>query len=316
MFLWRFTAIAVCLLSAGAVSGEFDTPRNVKESGRRGGVADHEGRGPNGEIKPPPGSAPAPIKKKRGGGGHDGGRGPNGEIKPEPARSPKDDGKKKELTLEELQEKLPSLDAFNTEPEKRTRRIILFRKDSGADNFAVTLPVDVSEKALWGTVKNRRDERKQARGYSSVMIMTMESGEPLPKPDKSTYLLVDYQPRAVVGRKLIDGAPAKHEEVLHTFMCEFKPEEQVETFVNLYAGLSQKIREMMAFEWGIIKNPGNSGNSTYKYVFTTTFNKPEDRDQYLENRNYVSFLRTVEPNLKSFLVVDFQPFAHLAKSEL
>ena len=93
----------------------------------------------------------------------------------------------------------------------------------------------------------------------------------------------------------------------HVVAFKFKEEvtsEQIKKVEDAFAGLSKKIAQIKAFEWGMNNSPEKL-NKGCTHGFILTFASEKDRDDYLVHPAHKEFGSLVGPLLGDVFVIDF-----------
>ena len=93
----------------------------------------------------------------------------------------------------------------------------------------------------------------------------------------------------------------------HIVLFKFKPgvaEEEIVKVVAAFGELTEKIKEIKGFEWGINNSPENL-NKGFTHGFLLTFNSESDRAKYLPHPDHKAFGNILEPILEDVLVIDY-----------
>jgi hypothetical protein len=99
------------------------------------------------------------------------------------------------------------------------------------------------------------------------------------------------------------GSTLLRHVVLFKFKDTSKPAD-VEKVERAFAGLSQKIKQVKAFEWGTNVSPENL-NQGLTHCFLVTFSSEKDRDDYLIHPDHVAFVEVLKPHLDKVTVIDY-----------
>jgi hypothetical protein len=99
------------------------------------------------------------------------------------------------------------------------------------------------------------------------------------------------------------GSKALRHVVLFKFKDTSKPAD-VEKVEQAFAGLSQKIKLIKAFEWGTNVSPENV-NQGLTHCFLVTFSSEKDRDDYLVHPDHKAFVDVAGPHIDKVTVVDY-----------
>jgi hypothetical protein len=99
------------------------------------------------------------------------------------------------------------------------------------------------------------------------------------------------------------GSKTLRHVVLFKFKDTSKPAD-VEKVERAFAGLSQKIKQVKAFEWGTNVSPENL-NQGLTHCFLVTFSSEKDRDDYLVHPDHVAFVEVLKPHLDKVTVIDY-----------
>jgi hypothetical protein len=91
--------------------------------------------------------------------------------------------------------------------------------------------------------------------------------------------------------------------VLFKFKDTSKPAD-VEKVERAFAALSQKIKQVKAFEWGTNVSPENL-NQGLTHCFLVAFSSEKDRDDYLVHPDHVAFVEVLKPHLDKVTVIDY-----------
>jgi hypothetical protein len=93
----------------------------------------------------------------------------------------------------------------------------------------------------------------------------------------------------------------------HVVLFKFKDTSQpgdVREVEKAFAGLSQKISLIKAFEWGTNASPENL-NQGLTHCFLVTFSSEKDRDDYLVHPDHKAFVEVLRPHLDKVTVIDY-----------
>lgn len=98
------------------------------------------------------------------------------------------------------------------------------------------------------------------------------------------------------------GAPLRH-----VVLFKFKPQttpQQIESIVQAFQKLPQKIEGITGFEWGTDVSPEGLSEG-YTHCFVVTFRDTQARDAYLPHPEHQQFVTLLRPHLEKVLVVDY-----------
>lgn len=98
------------------------------------------------------------------------------------------------------------------------------------------------------------------------------------------------------------GAPLRH-----VVLFKFKPQatpQQIESIVEAFQKLPQKIEGITGFEWGTDVSPEGLSEG-YTHCFVVTFRDAQARDAYLPHPEHQQFVALLRPHLEKVLVLDF-----------
>ena len=109
--------------------------------------------------------------------------------------------------------------------------------------------------------------------------------------------------------KIIEKVMEKGPEKLlrHVVLFKFKEassEAEVQTVIDAFVDLKNKIDFIYDFEWGTDVSPEGLQDG-FTHCFVATFTSEEDRDAYLPHPDHQAFVKVLEPHLDKVLVVDF-----------
>jgi hypothetical protein len=93
----------------------------------------------------------------------------------------------------------------------------------------------------------------------------------------------------------------------HVVLFSFKdaaPADGVKKVEEAFRGLSGKITEIKAFEWGTNNSPEKL-NQGFTHCFFVTFQSEKDRDAYLVHKDHKAFVDILGPYLEKALVLDY-----------
>jgi hypothetical protein len=93
----------------------------------------------------------------------------------------------------------------------------------------------------------------------------------------------------------------------HVVLFKFKDTStpaDVKKVEQAFAGLSQKIKLIKAFEWGTNVSPENLSQGL-THCFLVTFSSEKDRDDYLVHPDHKAFVEVVGPHLDKVTVIDY-----------
>ena len=93
----------------------------------------------------------------------------------------------------------------------------------------------------------------------------------------------------------------------HVVFFSFKEgtsEGEIQTVVDAFRDLQNKIPGIESFEWGVNSSPEGI-NKGLTHAFTLTFLSNEDRDAYLPHPDHKAFGAVLGPFLEDVMVVDY-----------
>lgn len=93
----------------------------------------------------------------------------------------------------------------------------------------------------------------------------------------------------------------------HVVFFSFKAEtseEEINTVVDAFRELKNKIPGIISFEWGVNSSPEGL-NRGLTHAFTLTFFTAQARDEYLPHTSHKEFGEILGPHLDQVLVVDY-----------
>ena len=93
----------------------------------------------------------------------------------------------------------------------------------------------------------------------------------------------------------------------HVVMFKFKDESSaadVQTVVDAFGALKDKIPEIHDYEWGTDNSPEGLQDG-FTHCFFVTFKSEEDRATYLPHPDHQAFVEVLKPHLDKVLVVDY-----------
>ena len=96
-------------------------------------------------------------------------------------------------------------------------------------------------------------------------------------------------------------------QLVHMVSFKFKASAAAEEIAGVekaFAGLEQKIPQILSFEWGLNNSPEGL-NKDFTHGFVLTFHSAQDRDDYLIHPHHKTFGSLVGPLLEDVFVVDF-----------
>ncbi|MEM7373927.1 MAG: Dabb family protein [Bacteroidota bacterium] len=93
----------------------------------------------------------------------------------------------------------------------------------------------------------------------------------------------------------------------HVVMFKFKDESSeadVQSVIDAFAALPEKIPSIHAFEWGTDNSPEGLQDG-FTHCFFLSFKSEEDRATYLPHPDHKAFGKVLGPHLDKVLVVDY-----------
>ena len=99
------------------------------------------------------------------------------------------------------------------------------------------------------------------------------------------------------------GSTALRHVVLFKFKDTSLPAD-IKKVEQAFAGLSQKIKLIKAFEWGTNVSPENLSQGL-THCFLVTFSSEKDRDDYLVHPDHKAFVEVLIPHLDKVTVIDY-----------
>lgn len=121
-------------------------------------------------------------------------------------------------------------------------------------------------------------------------------------------LMTACQPSEMKEEKIIEKEIVKMDNALrHVVLFKFKDEtseEDIQTVVDAFLELPDKIDEIKAIEWGTNNSPEGLDQG-FTHCFFLTFASEEDRDAYLPHPDHKAFGAVLGPHLDKVLVVDY-----------
>lgn len=93
----------------------------------------------------------------------------------------------------------------------------------------------------------------------------------------------------------------------HVVLFKFKEgtaPADVKKVEDAFRGLSSKIKEIKAFEWGTNNSPEGL-NQEFTHCFFVSFASEKDRETYLPHPAHQAFVEVLKPHLDKVLVVDY-----------
>lgn len=96
-------------------------------------------------------------------------------------------------------------------------------------------------------------------------------------------------------------------QLVHMVSFKFKASATAKEIAGVekaFAGLEQKIPQILSFEWGLNNSPEGL-NKDFTHGFVLTFHSAQDRDDYLIHPHHKTFGSLVGPLLEDVFVVDF-----------
>lgn len=104
-----------------------------------------------------------------------------------------------------------------------------------------------------------------------------------------------------------DEKSAEEKILRHVVMFGFKEsssDDEIQTVVDAFAALPNKIPVIADFEYG--KNNSPEGlNDGLTHCFLVSFESEEDRATYLPHPAHKAFVKVLEPHLEKVVVVDY-----------
>lgn len=106
---------------------------------------------------------------------------------------------------------------------------------------------------------------------------------------------------------LVQAQPPTNAPLRHVVLFKFKPQatpQQIESIVEAFQKLPQKIEGITSFEWGTDVSPEGLSEG-YTHCFVVTFRDAKARDAYLPHPEHQQFVTLLRPHLEKVLVVDY-----------
>jgi quinol monooxygenase YgiN len=101
--------------------------------------------------------------------------------------------------------------------------------------------------------------------------------------------------------------PPAETPLRHVVLFKFKPQatpQQIQTIVEAFQQLPQKIEGITGFEWGTDVSPEGLSEG-FTHCFVVTFRDAKARDAYLPHPEHQKFVALLRPQLEKVLVVDY-----------
>lgn len=121
-------------------------------------------------------------------------------------------------------------------------------------------------------------------------------------------MIMACQPTEKKEEKIIEKKIIKMDNALrHVVLFKFKDDasgEDIQKVIDAFMGLSDKIDEIKAIEWGTNNSPEGLDQG-FTHCFFLTFASEEDRDAYLPHPEHQAFGAILGPHLDKVLVVDY-----------
>jgi hypothetical protein len=160
---------------------------------------------------------------------------------------------------------------------------------------------------LVGADANAECERWLCGSFTHCAVLTAPSGNGtreckarLADLNKATVggglLALDYEPNVALECPSPPARPLRH-----VFFARFKPRAPVAELIAGYSGLPTVIKDMKAFEWGVLRGDAEG----YTHIFMTTFANEGDRDIYLAHEAHDAFAAKIFSWIDKLVVFDF-----------
>ncbi len=194
-----------------------------------------------------------------------------------------------------------------------------FLASKGAE-AAAALGSDAS--AAYGVCANAEREADLARGYTHSLMVDMTSRSrdasagalasaimALSEVSNSERepILFDFYP--IISKSLKESPPEGKTFLKHTVLLRLKSDAPVGDLIAGYAGLPEKIKEMLAFEWGPVANAfGDEASANgFEFGFMTTFADSNARDAYLAHEAHDAYAEELFGYVDDAIIMDFVP---------
>jgi Stress responsive A/B Barrel Domain len=96
-------------------------------------------------------------------------------------------------------------------------------------------------------------------------------------------------------------------QLRHVVLFKFKDKssaDDIHRIEKAFGALSEKIKEIKGYEWGINNSPENIAQG-FTHCFFLTFDSEADRDIYLPHPDHKAFGALLGPHLDKVLVLDY-----------
>lgn len=121
---------------------------------------------------------------------------------------------------------------------------------------------------------------------------------------KIFFLLLALSIHFVNGQNKSKEGPLQH-VVIFKFK-ETSSQRSVDSVVNAFVGLKDKISVIKKFEWGLNDSPEN-WHQGFTHCFILTFDNKYDRDVvYQKHQAHLDFQKILGPHMDKVFVVDYQ----------
>ena len=103
------------------------------------------------------------------------------------------------------------------------------------------------------------------------------------------------------------AVPQEEKLLRHVVMFQFKessPASDVQSIVDAFRKLPEKIPEIADFEYGTNNSPEGL-NGGFTHCFLVTFKSEKDREVYLPHQAHKEFVEVLRPHLEKVMVIDY-----------